>query len=432
MARDDNAPTDNPRPRRVRRMLAALLAMAVVVAAGAVALSAYSQRQSGESIDIAVVYSPDEDAADFLAGTRIAVEQINAEGGLLGRKLVAKVYAEESYTDKLRLEKVVSHALGLAAEIGRQKSVLAVIGHGSSATAVPASAVYERYSKLFLATHATASSLSNHRLDLTFALQPNNADNAAFLARYAREQGIRRVVVLSDNSGYGIETTDQFRSMVAQDGGTVLYRGRLTSVNRSLDDLLLFLMDNELFRPSEIDGLFITSSAAAETAQFIIRARQLGLHMPILGPEFLYSRQMEETVGPDAMRDVVAVSAYNGDQSTVEGRRLAQAFTEATGHAPGLMAAMAFDAVKVLAHAVQRTGTLDPAAIADTLRITRYDAPFIGTSGPVVFDSHGLTADTIAYVVRHDGGRFQTAATYRKPLKDETVPAAANERTLVK
>lgn len=438
MTRDGKAQTENPRTRRARLVLAALLVVAAMVA-GLTMLSAYYQRQDDDTTAIAVVFSPDEDSADFLAGTRIAIEQINAEGGLLGREVVAQVYKEESYTDKLRLEKVVSHALKLAAEIGRQKSILAVIGHGSSATAVPASAVYERYNKLFLATHATASSLSNHRLDLTFALQPNNADNAAFLARYAREHGIRRVVVLSDNSGYGIESTDQFRSLLTQDGGTVLYRGRLTSVNKSIEDLLLFLMDNELFKPSDIDAFFITSSAATEAAQFIARARQLGLRVPILGPEYLYSRQIEENVGLDAMRNVVTVSVYDGDQRTAEGDRLAEAFTKATGHAPGLMAVMGFDAVKVLAYAVRRTGKLDPAAIADTLRIIRYDAPFVGASGPVVFNSHGLTTDTAAYVVRHDGRHFQTVATYQKPLPaptlhpDEAVAPATNEkRTLAK
>lgn len=423
------------RPRR-RHVVAGILALSLLV--GLVALTLYHRQPDNDDIDIAVVFSPDEDANDFLAATRIAVEQVNAAGGLLGRKLVAREYQEESYTDKLLLEKVVSHALKLAAQIGKQKQVLAVIGHGSSATAVPASAVYERYGKLFLATHATASSLSNHRLDLTFALQPNNADNAAFLARYASQNGIRRVVVLSDNSGYGIETTDQFRSQLSQDGGTVLYRGRLTSMNRSIDDLLLYLMDNPLFRPADIDAVFVTSSDAAQTAQFIIRARQLGLHMPIIGPEHLYTRQMEETVGKAAMRDVVAVSIYDGDQQTIEGERLSQAFTKATGQQPGLMAAMGFDAVKVLAYAVGRTGKLDPAAIADTLRIIRYDGPFIGASGPVVFDSNGLTTDAAAYVVRHDGQRFHTVAAYKKPLptppvhQDETAAPNAYERTLMK
>ncbi len=377
-------------------------------------------------IEIAVVYSPDEDAQDFQAGAQIAIDQINAEGGLLGRPVGIRLFQEESYTDKVELEKLVARTLRQATTIGKLPSVLAVIGHGSSATAVPASAVYDRYNKLFLATHATATSLSNHRLDLTFAMQPNNAENAAHLAHWALSQGIRRVVVLSDNSGYGIETTDQFRSQFALGGGSVLYRGRLTTSSKSIDDLLLFLMDNDVFKPAEVDAFFVTSSATSESAQFISRARQLGLRMPIIGPEYLYSRQVEEWVGPQAMHNVVAISIFDGETTSPEGLRLSEPFLKATGHPPGLIGVMGYDAVRVLAYAVRRTGSLSPEAIADTLRIIRYEAPYLGASGPVVFDSHGRIADTSAHVVRHDGTRFRTVASYRKPLAST---ATARERS---
>lgn len=395
-------------------MAAAILALAIGV--GSWVAGILLKAPNDDTLRLAVVSSPDEDAQDFRTGIRIAVDQVNAAGGLLGRPLAVELFQEDSYTDKVELEKLVAQTLQLATRIGKMPSILAVIGHGSSATAVPASVIYERHRKLFLATHATATSLSNHRLDLTFALQPNNADNANFLARWALSQGLRKVVVLSDNSGYGIETVDQFRSLFAQGGGTILHRGRLTTASRSIDDLLLFLMDNDLFKPADVDAFFVTSSATAESAQFIARARQMGLTMPIIGPEYLYSRQVEEWVGTRAMRDVVAVSIFDGDTSTPEGQALAIPFIKALGRPPGLMAAMGYDAVRVLAHAVKRAGSLSPEAIADNLRISRYEAPFVGASGPVVFDAHGLITDTTAHVVRHDGTRFHTVARYRKPL----------------
>jgi branched-chain amino acid transport system substrate-binding protein len=412
----------------------AAVALTVLVAAGlALSLKHYFGGIAGDVIEIAVVYSPEEDSADFLAGVQIAIDQVNTAGGLLGHPVAARLFQEDIYTDKMILEQVVAQSLQLATRIAEIPSVLAVIGHGSSATAIPASGIYDRAGKLFLATHATATSLSNHRFDLTFALQPNNADNAAFLAQYAHNQGLRRIVVLSDNSGYGIETTDQFRSLLTQDGGTVLYRGRLTTVTKSVEDLLLFLLDNDLFKASDIDAFFVTSAATGETAQFIVRARQLGLKVPILGPEYLYSHEVEDLVGMEAMRDVVAVSIFDGENTTPEGLNLHQAFVLATGHTPGLMAAIGFDAVKVLAYAVKKAGTLAPDAIADTLRIIRYDGPYIGATGPMVFDSKGLATDNTVHVVRHDGTRFRTVAAFRKPLvqdpntTDSTAPPPSSD-----
>lgn len=405
-------------PTAKRRRRWPLILLAVLVLAAAIAAGAWRWTHGDDddgTIAIAVVYSNDQDSDDFLAGVRIAIAQLNAQGGILGRPVSERVFQEDAYTDQVALDKLVVRTLRLATRIGKMPSVLAVIGHGSSSTAIPASAVYNRTGKLFLATHATATSLSNHSQDLTFALQPSNADNAAVLAEYARAKGLRRFVILSDNSNYGIETTDRFRAQLAESGGTILYRDRLTSSNKSIDDLLLFLLDNSLFRRNDIDAIFLTSSSMEDSARFIARARQLGLAMPILGPEYLTSRDVEEAVG-QAMLSVVAVSLFDGNIDTAEGENLRTAFRRATGRPPGLLAAIGFDAVKVLAYATNRTKTLNPAAIADTLRIIRYEAPFIGATGPLAFDAHGLVTDTKAYVVRHDGTSFRTVATYRKPL----------------
>ena len=446
MAADTNpAPTPVPAPpaeppppnRRRKRIVAAVLAvMILVVAAAATAIRLWHHgKPVDDAIELAVVYSPDQDAEDFLAGVSIAIAQVNADGGILGRPVRERRFIEPAYTDQVQLDKLVAQTLRQATMIGKMPAVLAVIGHGSSVTAVPASAVYDRSGKLFLATHATATSLSNHRLDLTFALQPSNADNAAVLAEYARTQGLKRMVILSDNSSYGQETTDRFRSALAQQGGTILHRDRLTAGTKSIDDLLLFLLDNNLFKPKDIDAFFLTSSSMPDSAHFIARARQLGLTVPILGPEYLYSNEVLDLAGPAAMRDVVSVSLFDDEQMTPEGQRLRDAFNQIASYPPGQLTAIGFDAVKVLTLATNRTGRLDAAAIADTLRILRYEAPFIGATGKMVFDANGLVTDSMAYVLRHDGTEFRAVAAYRKPLErteDAGQPApsdpAARER----
>ncbi|MBR9970320.1 ABC transporter substrate-binding protein [Magnetospirillum sulfuroxidans] len=416
--------TPPPAPRYPWRIIAALAVLVVAAAAIAATLSWRQNTPMDDSIELAVVYSPDQDAEDFLAGVRIAIAQVNADGGILGYPVSERLFMEPAYTDQVQLDKLVAQTLRQATKIGEMPEVLAVIGHGSSVTAVPASAVYDRHGKLFLATHATATSLSNHRLDLTFALQPSNADNAAVLAEYAHSQGWKRMVVLSDNSSYGQETTDRFRSALAQQGGAILHRDRLAG-SKSIDDLLLFLLDNTLFKASDIDAFFLTSSSMSDSANFIARARQLGLTMPILGPEYLYSNEVEGQAGADAMRNVVTVSLFDDGQLTPEGLRLRDDFSRIADHPPGQLAAIGFDAVKVLAIATNRTGKRDAAAIADTLRILRYEAPFIGATGKMVFDANGLITDTVAYVLRHDGIEFKAVAAYKKPLNRQQQDDAA-------
>ncbi|HEY0833830.1 MAG TPA: ABC transporter substrate-binding protein, partial [Azospirillum sp.] len=364
---------------------------------------------------VVAVYPDGMEDTLFLKGVRLAVGEVNAAGGVNGVPVLLEEVAEVPYTDHLSLEPVVARTLRLAADIVRRPDLLAVIGHTSSATAVPASSVYARANVLFLATHATAVSLTNHGFDTVFGLQVSDADTATVMAHYATQNGLRRLVVLADGSGYGSDVGGLFRSAAALRGAEILHRGLLSSHNRSIDRLLLFLLDNTVFKPGDIDAFFVASASHADTANFITRARQLGLTQPILGPESLFSDRIARLAGP-AMKDVAAASLYDVEDRSDEATSFAERFVTNTGGEPDLLAAVGYDAVKLLAFAAAQARSRDPKVLADALRVIRHEAPFIGATGPMVFDANGLVTDTGVFVVRHDGRAFRTVARYRKPL----------------
>lgn len=445
MSKPEASPERQPciaKESKWRSLTLALLAVLIGAGVGALIGQALLPAPPADGpIGIAAVYSidgaNDKDTDDFLTGIQIAIDQVNAEGGLLGRPLALLPFREDVYVDPANLSTLVAKTLKLASRIAQTPSVLAVLGHEYAATAVTASAVYDRHGLLYFATHATVTSLSSLSFSRSFVMQPSNADNAAVLADYARKQNLRRMVVLSDNSNYGMETTAQFRTLLTQSGGTVLFRGHLTTVNRSVNDMLLFLLDNDDFDVSEIDAFFVTSSDLSETVGFITHARQLGLNIPILGPEYLTSQKIEERVPGRAMHNVVSVTSFDDAERTDEGIRLHDAFFTKTGRIPGLWTAVGFDSIKVLANAVSKTKTLDTGVLADAMRIARYDSPYIGAAGPVAFNASGLITDMPMYIVRHDGTRFNTVATYMKPIQPEdadgrksVLPTSMNQRSI--
>lgn len=390
---------------------------------------------AGEKFKIVVVYPDDASSRQFLAGIRLAIDEVNAGNGLAGAHLDAVFQPEERFTDKMKLNDVVERTLALAARISHDKDVMAVIGHGYSATAVPASAIYNRDDKLFFATHATATSLSNLQFSNLFALQPNNADIARVMAHFAMAQGMRRFVVLSDSSGYGTETTNQFRSFVSQEGGEILYRGALSAEGRSVDDLLLFILDNSLFEASEVDAFFITTNSIEDASEFIRRARMLGLSMPILGPENLFKAALEEAVGRENMHDVAAVSLYDEQSGSPIARRFLADFEERYGKKPDLYAAIGYDAIKLLDYVVDLTGSRDIDTLSDKLRVIRYEAPFDGATGRMSFDSNGLITDTETFVIYHDGKSFRAVSKYRKPFDwhgSATIPDSGRPTAIIK
>ncbi|WP_193222176.1 ABC transporter substrate-binding protein [Alkalilimnicola sp. S0819] len=369
-------------------------------------VEAWSGEQGMETAEVVVIYAPDEDSQEFLDGIRLGVQNVNSNGGVAGLPLSVTFVEEPVYTEDQNLADIVADSLKLATRVSRDPDVLAVIGHSSSSSAVPASAVYDRNKKLFFATHATATSLNNHDFDHVFSLQPNNDDNARLMARYALGQGMRRFVVLSDDTSYGKETTRRFASYVTRGGAELLYRGGLTAHGRSIDRLILFMLDNQVFAVEDIDALFITSSSYADTARFIRRARELNLAMPILGPESLYAATIEASVGLDKMRGVTAVSLYDPQSSNPENRHFTKVYREAAGGVPDHLAALGYDAIGLLAFAAERAGSLGSSAMADTLRTLRFQKRYRGAAGDFAFDARGSLTDAESYIVRHDGSAF--------------------------
>jgi branched-chain amino acid transport system substrate-binding protein len=369
-------------------------------------------------LKIAVVLPRGSREDEFSDGVRLAIKEVNEAGGIEGIPLVIKLVPEEPFTENTELEEVVAASMEVADKVSTESNLLAVVGHMSSASALPASSIYNNRGVLFLAGHATNSSLSNHGFDYVFALQPTNADSAAMMARYAVKSGLKRFVVLYDDTDDGKETTSLFRSWVSRAGGEILFRGSLASYGRSVDKLLTFLLDNTVFKRDEIDAFFVTSSSAEDTAKFIRRARELGLTVPILGTDNMFSNRIVEYVGVEKMKDVVGVSLYNEHSKLPIALKFKKDYRDAYKQTqPDLMAAIGYDSVHLLAFAIEQAGSREPRAIADRLRIMRYEKKFVGATGPLVFDARGLVTDTDAYIVRHDGTTFKTVASYRKPLK---------------
>lgn len=380
------------------------------------ALKAMVRPDGAETIKLVAVYESGETESSFLNGVRLAVDEINAGNGFGGLPLELKVVPEQPFSAKSSLEDVAARSLELAATVAKEDNLLAVVGHEWSATAVPASSVYNRKGVLFLATHATASSLTNRAFDYVFELQPTNAEDAALMAHYALSNGLRRFIVLSDTTHYGLETSNFFTSWASKNGGEIVFRGYLASHLRSVDRLMLFLLENDLFSRQDFDAIYIVSSSSSDTAEFIKRARQLGIEVPILGSDYIFHTGIENYVGKARMKDVVGVSLYDRDSLSATALSFARAYYERYREEPDLTSALGYDAVKLLDDAAEAAGTRDAGKLADALRVARYERPFSGVTGPLVFDAKGLITDTQVYIVRHDGKRFRTVESYRNPM----------------
>jgi branched-chain amino acid transport system substrate-binding protein len=405
-----------------RATLAALLAVFAVSILPATTF-ANSDNATPASVTIAAPYSNgiDGDIASFFKGVSLAIKELNKAGGLNGHQVRLVPLKEDDAPDSAPSADEVNKALRMADNTVALENLVAVIGHSSSASALPASSIYQRDDVLFLATNVTDEALANLDLNLVFMLRPNSRDQAKAMASYALREGLNNVVVLSDRSEYAKRMSRQFEEFMAVNGGEIVFRSPFSRDTAAMTRLLLFVLDNSIFKLKDVDAFYIASASLEPLQEFIRKGRDLGLAQPVFGPEILLSESVTDYVGASNMKDVTTVSLYDMDAGGHEARQFIAAYRDEYDSDPDQEAAIAYDAVKLLAFAAEKIQSLETDKLASFLSISRHRTKFIGVTGPIAFDAGGRIVDTQIYVERHNGTAFRTVATFELPVDSDII-----------
>lgn len=354
---------------------------------------------------IGLVYPPDRGETDLVLGAEIAVDAANAAGGLLGRKVEIVRVQEEPLRDLDRKAAVIEQAMPIARSLARDPSLIGVIGHSTSSSAVTASPIYDRARKLYFAPFATNVSLVQHKLETVFSMVPNDAALAYVLAHYAARQGYKRLILLTDDTEYGQETGWFFSVYAEQLGLKVIFRDAFRPLRKSMEDILTFMLDNTTFTMGQVDGI-VVAAESRDTGNFINLARRLGIALPILGSGSVSDPLVQRLAGA-GMRDVIGVTVVDGASTTEQGKAFDKAFRDRYGRAPSLWGVLGHDAVLLTLESARRTGGVNAAEMGDLLRIMRFEKPIVGANGAYGFSSTGEVIGQPVFVIRHNGKDFE-------------------------
>jgi len=341
-------------------------------------------------IHVGIVVSKESEASgSVLKGARLACEEVNEAGGVLGRKI--RLIEKD---DGGR----VPQARRVAQELADDLRVVAVLGHSTSSTTLATATTYEYYGIVLLAPTATSPGLTWSGARLVFRTIPGDDRIGEQIAHLAAQEGIKSVIIYCAQDEYGRGLANGFERHAAEHGLTIV--DRVAYEPESGEQL--FERDLRTWKRSlEFDAI-VLAAYLPEGAHFVKVARELGLHVPIFAGSGLDSPDLVRLAGP-AANGVRVVSVFDRDGTTPETKRFASAFRTRYEAAADTGAAQGYDAMKVLAHAFETAGTTVPRRVAETLRSTR-DWP--GVTGPHTFTESGdVTKPIIVKVVRE--GRFE-------------------------
>jgi branched-chain amino acid transport system substrate-binding protein len=318
-------------------------------------------------------------------GIELAVEEINAGGGVLKRKLRIVKEDDESSLTKGRL---------IAQEFAENPDMVAVIGHLNSYVALPATSIYQSAGLVYLTPGATNYKLNSQGYDLAFRTIPSNRSISRRMADDMAAQGHRRLAIYYLKDKNNQDMANYFEQRARDLGLTIVDRRSYIQGSEDFSDAIQRWKDLYQF-----DALFLAATMP-ESAYFIAQARKMGLNVPIFGSESIDSHWLMETAGA-AAEGVVLPEFVVRDDTLPAYRHFSEIFMRKYGRPPSAIAAQGYDTVHVLAQAIDRANSSVPDKIAQALHNTR---KWQGVTGEYTFDGKGDIPDkTIAIKVVRDG-----------------------------
>jgi branched-chain amino acid transport system substrate-binding protein len=321
----------------------------------------YSERSQPVMIGAAGPWEREVGAATR-QGIELAVEEVNAAGGVRGRHLQAVM--RDDGGDGAR-----------AAVIAQQfvdDGVLGVVGHVNSGPTIAAAKVYDG-NVAMIATSATSPTLTGIS-PWVFRVISSDSINGSLIARFAGELGRKRAAIIYENDSYG-------RGLAA-----AFYRrfsGQIVSVDPIAPDATDLEPYVSYYKSRSPDIVFAIGGGTSGLA--LLREA----HRQRLAADFVGSDGWTAIVADTALSEGVYVGApFTAEDPRPEARRFVDAFRRKYGTMPDDKAALGYDATRLLAQAITVAGPTR-AAVRSYLAALSDSTAFHGVTGVIRFESSG-------------------------------------------
>src|SRR5688500_6365598 len=368
----------------------------VVLAALGVAASACERQPTGEATDaggdivIGMYGSLTGDGASFgqssREGTELAVEHVSVAGGVLGGRKF-RVSGED---DQSRPEEASTAVTKLIT----QDKVIAVLGEVASRRSLAAAPISQRY-KIPMITPASTNERVTEVGDYIFRVCFIDPFQGEVLAKFAyNDLKARKVAILRDQAqDYSVGLTDSVAQHFTRLGGQVLPPVSYSSGDADFKAALTRI------RSERPDVLFATgyySEAAIITRQ----ARELGMKMPILGGDGWVGDALQN--GRDALNNTYISNHYSGDNPDPIVQNFVSTYKKRFNRDPDAIAALGYDAIKVLADSLTRAQSTEGPKLRDA--IASADVP--GVTGKLKMNAkRNVDKPAVVQEVTYAGGK---------------------------
>lgn len=324
-------------------------------------------------------------------GIRLAVDEVNAAGGIKGKKIKLVTMDDQGKSDE---------AVAVVKRLIEREKVVAILGEvasGRSKAAAPTAQASKIPMVSPSSTNPEVTQVGNYIFRTCFI----DPFQGYVMAKFASQNlKLKKVAILRDvKSDYSVGLGDVFKAKFAEMGGTIV--ADLSYQSLDVD----FKAQLTQIKSKSPDGIFIPGYYT-EVGLIARQARELGITAPLMGGDGWDSPKLTE-IGQKAIEGGYFSNHYSNESKDPLAVDFLKRFQEKYGVSADGLSAAGYDAAKILLTAMANAPEMKPDMIRDELAKIK---DFAGVTGKISMDAN-RNAVKSAVIVQVNGATNKYVTT---------------------
>jgi len=288
------------------------------------------------------------DGLSVLNSVKLAMERVNSEGGVLGKKVQLV-----SYDDRADAKE----AVGLARKLIQQDRVVGVVGGSYSTPSRAVAPIFQDDEVPFVAAYAVHPDITKAG-DYCFRngfLGMVEGKSAAYVA--VKMLKAKKIALLTSDNDFGRTLAEGFRAYLKDQDAAIVYQQTYPFKEKDFKPYLARIKE-------KAPDLIFASGYYFQTGPIVKQAREMGIKTQIVGEEGADSPKFLEIAGPAAEGFIITTN-LNRDDKRPEVQAFLKEYRKRYGIEPDMVGASAYDAFMIIVDALKRAGNVQVQVVKD-------------------------------------------------------------------
>jgi len=341
----------------------------------------------------------------YLNGVRLAFDEWNAKGGVLGRTLA--VAPEDDACDP-------KQAGTVATKIADDPKNVALIGHFCSGAMLAAGPIENKVNLPTLTVTSNSKITQQGWKNLFRPFAKDTVQGRAGVAYVMRKLGAKRFAILNDKQAFGQGVSDVAKATIEKAGGTVTSVGGVEPKDVDYSAVL-----TKVIKTESPDSILYCTNFPTSAGLMVKQIRQLGFKKSIVGCDGYFDPGMVKAAGnggnqvsdSEAVYVTFQAPPYAGPEAPDSVKQFAAKYKAKYGSDPNGYEVYGYDIGNIVASALQKAGSPDKEKLIDVLH--KETVPGVLIPG-YRFDENGDVIGAPMYIYTIDKGAFRLVEQFKE------------------